>query len=301
MHTIGYTLIALQELNLFNHYPSIYWNCGCLIVNSGDEEGSGTDYAKMAVALGNTIKHGIKVNLVNINKSLSSFSPNAEENYISYGFRSLTGIGYDFIQKIIENRPFTSLEDFIKRAEPNKVQAVNLIKAGAFRKIDNEDRRITLLKYAKLITPKRKNLTVTQVPLLVEAGLMDPSEFGDSYRIYEFNRYVKAELRKTETKDILLDQRGIAFLDSIGKENLYEYKDFSRGADYIMDAKLWAKTYDKALDPIREWLKQNKKDLFEIVNNIYTVLNDILSILSSVDDEEKTEEKTEETKTEEEN
>ena len=45
----------------------------------------------------------------------------------------------------------------------------------------------------------------------------------------------------------------------------------------------------------------NKKDLFETVNNIYTVLNDILSILSAVDDEEKTEEKTEETKTEEEN
>lgn len=45
----------------------------------------------------------------------------------------------------------------------------------------------------------------------------------------------------------------------------------------------------------------NKKDLFETVNNIYTVLNDILSRLSSVDDEEKTEEKTEETKTEEEN
>ena len=45
----------------------------------------------------------------------------------------------------------------------------------------------------------------------------------------------------------------------------------------------------------------NKKDLFETINNIYTVLNDILSILSSVDDEEKTEEKTEETKTEEEN
>lgn len=45
----------------------------------------------------------------------------------------------------------------------------------------------------------------------------------------------------------------------------------------------------------------NKKDLFETVNNIYTVLNDILSILSLVDDEEKTEEKTEKTKTVEEN
>lgn len=45
----------------------------------------------------------------------------------------------------------------------------------------------------------------------------------------------------------------------------------------------------------------NKKDLFETANNIYTVLNDILSILSSVGNEEKTEEKTEETKTEEEN
>lgn len=61
LHTIAYTIIALQELNLFNHYPSIYWNCGCLIVNSGDETGTSTDYSKMAVALGNTIKHGIKV------------------------------------------------------------------------------------------------------------------------------------------------------------------------------------------------------------------------------------------------
>lgn len=39
-HTLAYSLIGLQELNLAFNYPILYWNCGCLIANSGgnDEE-----------------------------------------------------------------------------------------------------------------------------------------------------------------------------------------------------------------------------------------------------------------------
>lgn len=266
LHSLGYSGIALQELNLYNHYPSIYWNTGCLIVNSGDEEGSSTDYSKIAVAIGNVMKNGINLHLTDINKSKLSFSPNAEENYISYGFRSLTGVGYEFIKRVIDNRPYSSLLDFLTRIEPNKAEMLSLIKSGAFQKIDNPDRKITMLKYSKYLTTKRKNLSITQIPILVEANLLDiKDKFKEPYRIYEFNRYLKSELKKDENKDYLLTDRAITFLDSIGKENYYEYKEFDRGMNFILDKKEWDKFYSRSMDPIRDYLKENKIELLKSI------------------------------------
>ena len=37
-HTLAYSLIALQEMNLAYHYPIIYWNCACLITDAGGDE-----------------------------------------------------------------------------------------------------------------------------------------------------------------------------------------------------------------------------------------------------------------------
>ena len=37
-HTLAYSLIGLQELNLAYHYPIILWDCACLITDSGGAE-----------------------------------------------------------------------------------------------------------------------------------------------------------------------------------------------------------------------------------------------------------------------
>jgi DNA polymerase-3 subunit alpha len=37
-HTLAYSLIALQEMNLAYKYPTIFWNCACLISDSGGAE-----------------------------------------------------------------------------------------------------------------------------------------------------------------------------------------------------------------------------------------------------------------------
>ena len=37
-HTLAYSLIALQEMNLAYKYPIIFWNCACLITDSGGAE-----------------------------------------------------------------------------------------------------------------------------------------------------------------------------------------------------------------------------------------------------------------------
>ena len=39
-HTLAYSLIALQEMNLAYSYPIMFWNCACLISDSGGAENS---------------------------------------------------------------------------------------------------------------------------------------------------------------------------------------------------------------------------------------------------------------------
>ena len=38
-HTLAYSLIALQEMNLAYRYPIMFWNCACLISDAGGAEG----------------------------------------------------------------------------------------------------------------------------------------------------------------------------------------------------------------------------------------------------------------------
>lgn len=42
-HTLAYSLIALQEMNLAYHYPIIFWNCACLITDAGGDEKEAED------------------------------------------------------------------------------------------------------------------------------------------------------------------------------------------------------------------------------------------------------------------
>ena len=37
-HTLAYSLVALQEMNLAYKYPIIFWNCACLITDAGGSE-----------------------------------------------------------------------------------------------------------------------------------------------------------------------------------------------------------------------------------------------------------------------
>ena len=42
-HTLAYSLIALQEMNLAYKFPIIYWNCACLITDAGGDEKESED------------------------------------------------------------------------------------------------------------------------------------------------------------------------------------------------------------------------------------------------------------------
>ena len=106
------------------NWNPIYWNTACLIVNSGsleeednfDEDDEGnvvekkertTDYGKIAKAIGDIISRGIRVSLVDINKSNFSFQPDPDNNEILFGMKALSNVGGPIIEQILANRPYT--------------------------------------------------------------------------------------------------------------------------------------------------------------------------------------------------
>ena len=45
-HTLAYSLIALQEMNLAHNFPIMFWNCACLISDSGGAESDDEEQAE---------------------------------------------------------------------------------------------------------------------------------------------------------------------------------------------------------------------------------------------------------------
>ena len=157
IHALAYSFIGVQTLFLATNWNPIYWNTACLIVDSGaldSEDDSQTDYGKVAKALGNIISRGIKVSLVDINKSDFGFIPDIENNEILFGMKALNGVGAPIIEQIKSGRPYASFNDFLNRCPLNKTAMISLIKSGAFDKLEKEwaneldiDVRILIMTY----------------------------------------------------------------------------------------------------------------------------------------------------------
>ena len=247
-HTLAYSLVALQEMNLAYKYPIMFWNCACLISDAGgndeeepdeeaveetkveepyyeemeefneeedeedtsydeDDSESGfpativvtkegkkkkkvkaTNYGKIASAIGKISSTGVKVSAPDINESRFTFSPDIANNTIRYGLSGITRIGEDLIKTIIANRPYSGIDDFLKKVKINKPQMVNLIKSGAFDRFGD---RFTVMKdYIMSISDCKKRITLQNMKMLIDFGLI-PDEYDLERRVFNFNKYLK--------------------------------------------------------------------------------------------------------------
>ena len=305
-HTLAYSLIALQEMNLAYRFPLIFWNCACLISDSGgaekeneeeneeqiiweetydtaidfageddedddeddeDEEITTTtkkkkktkanNYGKIAAAIGKMKAQGVSITLPDINKSRYTFYPDVELNTIRYGMSGITRIGEDLIKAIMANRPYESIEDFLRKVKINKPQMVNLIKAGAFDFLG--DRKDIALGYIKAVSDTKKRVTLQNMRMLIDFGLI-PDEYDMERRVYNFNKYLK---KFKSGEYFIIDD--IAF-------NFYEQhfdmdKLVSTENGFMIKQTVWDKIYQKHMDIIRPFVKKNSEQLLEAINN----------------------------------
>lgn len=315
-HTLAYSIIALQEMNLAYKYPIVYWNTANLIVDSGgvqtvdfDEVEDGlieveledneieeeeeeieeeeedwekanitvaveeekkkkkqknVDYGRIASIIGKLSNYGITVSPPDINKSSYTFTPLAQENEILYGLRGIARISGEKIEEIIAARPYQSLADFLSKNKLNKIQITNLIKSGAFDSIENKPREVIMQEYLDSITEKKSDLNLRNMQMLIIKNLI-PEEMNFYSKLFLFNKFIKT-CKNGEYYD--LNDAAIRFIDN------HFSLDLTSNGNQILQ-RVWDKTYSKAMDPMRLYLKEHKAEMLKALNaSLYNELAD---------------------------
>ena len=224
LHTDGYSLIAVQQLELITSYPKIYWEASVLQVESGaveieavDKEQEGrektTNYGKLGGAIATLQKQGVKFDLPNINKADTGFVADEENGSILYSLKAISSINIKTAELIIANRPYTSMKDFHDRlhlvkqevttkdgkkqnkALISKEQMLNLIKAGCFDELEPNKTRLQLLEeYLHWEFPDKKALTIANLPQIIARGLI-PDDYAEEMRYYHFRNYLREGIK----------------------------------------------------------------------------------------------------------
>lgn len=320
-HTLAYSLIALQEMNLAYKYPIMFWNCACLISDAGgndeeepdeeaveetkveepyyeemeefneeedeedtsydeDDSESGfpativvtkegkkkkkvkaTNYGKIASAIGKISSTGVKVSAPDINESRFTFSPDIANNTIRYGLSGITRIGEELIKTIIANRPYSGIDDFLRKVKVNKPQMVNLIKAGAFDKFGD---RFTIMKdYIMSVSDCKKRVTLQNMKMLIDFGLI-PDEYDLQRRVYNFNKYLKK--LKEDSNYYGLDNIAFEFYSNNFDMDLLEPSEIAESHFKIKQTK-WDNIYQHHMDIIRPYIKTHNTELLNAIND----------------------------------
>ena len=282
IHALAYSFIGVQTIYLATNWNPIYWNTACLIINSAsleddneddDEDNAkdkSTDYSKLAKAIGDITSKGIKVSLIDINKSGYSFEPDEENNEILFGLKGVNKIGGPVIDKIIGGRPYTGIIDFINRCPLNKTQMISLIKSGAFDKVDNDwaseickenPRYAIMAYYISVASEPKKKLTLQNFNGLLKNGLI-PEDLFAQQQIFIFNKFLKEN--KKVGKYYVFDEGSLNFYSHYFDLNEL---DVINGITCILQSK-WDKIYKREMDEVRCWLKENQEEVLNQYNNL---------------------------------
>lgn len=297
LHTMGYSTIALQEMNLAYKFPLIYWNTACLSVNAGavneedyevliedgileldedDEnkrESNKVQYGKVAAAISRFRDNfGLKISLPDINKARFGFTPDAGKNEVLFGLKGITRIGDDLIRTIIANRPYNSLENFLTKLNSgdkkliSKDKVVMLIKSGAFDNIENKSRQDILKDFILSVADQKNRITLQNVNMLINYNMF-PDELDFERKVYNFTKYIrKSKIGENYYK---LDDVAQSFYYENFDENNLEVS--GRNGDTIVAIQIskWDNIYNSYMNNVRSWIAQNHD---EILNKLNTIL-----------------------------
>lgn len=272
IHSYVYSIIALQELNMYYHYNPVYWNVGCLqSESSADNEGSGgnIDYGKIAKAIYKMRSYGIDVKAPNINHSNLDFTADTEHNHILYGLAGISGINSEIAQQIISNRPYDSFADFYKKNSyagslVTNSKFIQLIKAGCFD--DFSKNRVRIMKeYIMISTPKPTNLTMQNMSAIKSVMALPKTIFAP----YNFFKYVCSKPflygmhPKFKSKKIYwLDDKAMTYFANNCRSSLKENVDYWEENDktVVVDKSL-EKLLSPSFDAVKEYI--NTKEFIE--------------------------------------
>lgn len=161
-HAAAYAMIAYETAYLKSHYPIEFM---AVLMNNEQK-----NIDRLKIILREARKMKIKVLPPDINESKGKFTV-VNENTIRFGLTAIKNVGYNVVEKIVEEREkgkhkehYKSIGDFIERMPIevlNKKSIESLIKAGAFDKLEKRGKLLynleRLLEFARDSQKKKIN------------------------------------------------------------------------------------------------------------------------------------------------
>jgi len=190
-HATAYTYVSSRLLYLKSHYPSEFYTAILMCEDNTDKI---KEYRK------EIIKHDVKINKININKSKANFSLVDDEIY--FGFSNVKGIGINVANQIVEKQPYANFEDFIDRFGTDSSVLKPLIATGCFKGFDP----VTLFKFSeaykdyskKKIDRKKRHQASNKKNKEVLMGLIDSAESSSETK----ERLTNGEIFPMDSKDL---------------------------------------------------------------------------------------------------
>jgi len=132
-HAVSYSILSFQCAYLLNYYPE------CWIAAFLDKEPETRKEAAISLAR----RHGFDIRGIDINTSTTQWEIVDNEKTLIQPFNSIKGLGEKAVEQIINNRPFTSVEDLlfnedIVYSKLNKKALDVLCRSGALDSIIDE-------------------------------------------------------------------------------------------------------------------------------------------------------------------
>ena len=190
-HACAYTHISARLLYLKTHYPNEFYTAILMCEDNTDKI---KEYRK------EIIKHNVKINKIDINKSKANFSLVDDEIY--FGFSNVKGIGINVAEQIVEKQPYSNFEDFIDRFGTDSSVLKPLVSTGSFRDSDP----VTLFKFAeaykdytkKKIDRKKRHQASSKKNKEVLMDLIEKAENSNE----TIKKLAKGEIEPIDSKDL---------------------------------------------------------------------------------------------------
>ena len=307
-HTLAYSLIALQEMNLAYKYPIIFWNCACLISDAGGNEQEEQEEKEEVV-----VEEVYNCNIEEFGADAEDEDEDDEEETATKTKKKTKATNYGKIASAIGKIQSTGVKiappDINKSTftfSPDVEQQVIRFGLSGITRI-GEDLVKTIMggrPYSNISDfLQRIKITKPQMVNLIKAGAFD--EFGD--RIEIMHQYVNeisdAKKRITLQNMKMLIEFGLIPDEYDLQRRVYNFNKYIKklklndkyyGMDNIafnffsnnfdIDALIpadtesgfaiaqlkWDTIYKKQMDIIRPFIQKHQAELLEAVNNRLT-------------------------------
>ena len=307
-HTLAYSLIALQEMNLAYRFPIMFWNCACLISDSGGAESDDEEQVEESVyeevEYSSFEDFGVEEDdddeddeeVATTKKKKKTKSANYGK--IATAIGKIKSSGVDVAPPDINKSSFTFYPDVESNTIRYGLSGITKVGEDLVKAI-MDGRPYTSV--ADLTS--RVKINKAQVINLIKSGAFDG--FGDRVRIMRqyINSVSDTKQRITlQNMKMLIDfglipdkydmQRRVYNFNKYVKKlkwetyyaldniafNFYE-KHFDMDnlipsemseSGFLIKQTVWDKIYQSHMDKIRPWVKENSATLLEEVNNRLT-------------------------------